>query len=146
MVSYHTAGKIYASLRDPPPGCPSLSPFISSSSFSSFVLFLLLINSSSSPSFLLSSLFTFPLLLPPSSLYLFYSSSFSSWGVWLFWSSFDLFLIVSSPRSACGWTLLTTISHNLPAQGMFRLQSELLSSYRLQNRCERTEGTISHSL
>lgn len=31
-----------------------------------------------------------------------------------------------------------------PAQGMIRLQSELLSSSRLQNRCELTQGTIPH--
>lgn len=55
----------------------------------------------------------------------------------------------SSPWSACGWTLLCfgyPTRDNFPTQGMIRLQSELLSSSRLQNRCELTNGTISQSL
>jgi hypothetical protein len=49
------------------------------------------------------------------------------------------------PSSACGWT--STLKNNptskyCRAQGMIRHQLEFLSSARLQNRCEATNGTI----
>lgn len=48
----------------------------------------------------------------------------------------------------CGWTPLSqyTLLPFSPAQGMIRHPNELLSSTRLQNRCELTQGTIPPSL